>query len=210
VVVVIALIAVIVSALGGDDSSTTASTVPGSKETRPVTVNGTALPTFVLPDPAVGATAPTVTGSSFDGTEVRIEPSGRPQAVAFVAHWCPHCQREVPKLAEYVAQNGLPSGVEVRLVATATSDQRDNYPPSAWLATEGPEGVPVMADDDHSSALAAFGGPSFPFWVFLDSEGKVAGRWAGEFPDGAYQRIFAALEAGELVTPDVINGTASN
>jgi hypothetical protein len=30
----------------------------------------------------------------------------------FVAHWCPHCQREVPRVADYLKTQGLPAGYD--------------------------------------------------------------------------------------------------
>ena len=88
VIVIAAVIAVVAS--GGNDTKTAA----GIEETRPVTVSGTPLPTFVTTadDPAAGTVAPTLTGASFDGTPVTVKP-GKPTVVVFLAHWCPHCQR---------------------------------------------------------------------------------------------------------------------
>ena len=46
---------------------------------------------------------------------VRIAPEGRPLVVAFFAHWCPHCQREVDALTEWLLANKLPSNVDLLL-----------------------------------------------------------------------------------------------
>ena len=51
----------------------------------------------------------------------------------FLAHWCPHCQAEVPRIVT-LAKAGAFDGLDVASVATGTSSQYPNYPPSAWLA----------------------------------------------------------------------------
>jgi cytochrome c biogenesis protein CcmG, thiol:disulfide interchange protein DsbE len=123
-------------------------------------------------------TAPTVQGTSFDGTPVAIQPSGRPSAIVFVAHWCPHCQREVPVIQSWIDANGMPPGVDFLSVATGIDPSRPNYPPDVWLASEGWT-VPVLVDPTNSVAQA-YGLSAYPFWVFLDGQGKVVARATGE------------------------------
>ncbi|MDQ3782544.1 MAG: redoxin domain-containing protein, partial [Actinomycetota bacterium] len=73
-------------------------------ETGVPEVTGEALaphPGNMLPadDPAVGIAAPAVVGEDFDGNTVSIDPTdGSPKAIMFLAHWCPHCQAEVPRV----------------------------------------------------------------------------------------------------------------
>lgn len=158
-------------------AATTAAATSTLQETQPVTITGDTLPPLNT-DEAVGATAPTLTGASFDGTPITIAP-GHPTLVVFLAHWCPHCQREVPVLVQWAKDGGVPAGLDVIGVATATTDQRDNYPPSDWLAREGWP-WPVMADSPSADALIAMGGDAFPFFVLLDAQGKVVARQSGE------------------------------
>ena len=33
---------------------------------------------------------------------------GKAKAIFFVAHWCPHCQAEIPRLSEWLKTHGLP------------------------------------------------------------------------------------------------------
>ncbi len=129
-------------------------------------------------DAAIGATAPTVTGVDFEGNEVQIGGTGRPTAIVFVAHWCPHCQQEVPQVQEWLDSTGGVAGVEVVSVATSNDSTRANYPPWEWLKREGWT-PPVLADDQGGSAMAAFGGTAFPYWVFLNADGTVAARLTG-------------------------------
>jgi thiol-disulfide isomerase/thioredoxin len=169
------------AASGGTASGGTASggTAPSGVGAEPV-ITGAALP--ALPssgaDPARGMTAPTVQGVSFDGTPVAIQPSGRPTAIVFVAHWCPHCQREVPLIQAWINENGLPKDVDLVSVATGIDPSRPNYPPDAWLEHEGWT-VPVLVDPSNTVAMA-YGLTGYPFFVFLDGQGKVVTRISGE------------------------------
>ena len=62
------------------------------------TVTGDPLPVYAAgqEDVSVGLTAPTVEGADWEGNPVTIEPDGTPKILVFLAHWCPHCQAEVP------------------------------------------------------------------------------------------------------------------
>jgi thiol-disulfide isomerase/thioredoxin len=203
-VIAVALLGVvIVSAVGDDDSSSSGG---GIEETRPVTVTGDPLAPFaneaIEDDPAVGATAPIVIGSGFSGDRVVIADDGRPKAVAFVAHWCPHCQSEIPRLAAWLEENDLPDNVDLIIVASSTSAGQSNYPPSEWLADAGLSDIPTIADNESSDALVAFGAGGFPYWVYLDEDHQVVARTSGEYPDDpvVYTTIFEALAAGDPVT----------
>lgn len=160
-----------------------------------VTVDGTALPAWTGmgedTSPPAG-TAPTLAGSGFDGSPVTITPgsTGKPMAVIFVAHWCPHCQLEVPRILEASADGTTLEGVDLAFVSTAVYPERDNYPPSTWLDNLGVV-APVMADDADNSAQAAYGVGGFPFLVFLDAQGKVTGRFSGEMEVDVLKQRFA-------------------
>jgi cytochrome c biogenesis protein CcmG/thiol:disulfide interchange protein DsbE len=192
VVIVLGVVAVIASR-----GSTTKPAVPkGVQETRPVTVTGAALPplTDASVDPAVGTSAPQLRGSTFAGRSVAIVDDGRPKLVLFVAHWCPHCQREVPLLASWLRSNGKPSGVDLYTVATGTTPDRPNYPPSAWLEREGWT-VTTMADDDNQTAADAFGLSAYPFFVAVDGSGKVVARASGELSISSLEQVLQQARA---------------
>ena len=129
-------------------------------------------------DDAVGRPAPEVDGRSFDGTPVRITADGRPKVIVFLAHWCPHCQREVPVVQAWLDATGMPAGVDLISVATAIDPNRPNYPPDAWLAREH-WSVPVIVDADNQVATR-YGLTAFPFWVAVAGDGTVAQRLTGE------------------------------
>ncbi len=195
-VVVIAAIIAIVAAGGGDDNK---ADTGGLQQVQPVDVEGSALPTFTdevasdpTSDPALGMTIPTVSGKSFDGTPVTIGPNGSPQMLMFVAHWCPHCQREVPIVSEWLQQGNLPASVKLSTVATGTNADLPNYPPSAWLEkNQWP--APILADSTNQDAATAFGLASYPYFVWTDSEGKVVARASGELTTDQLEAVVQQL-----------------
>jgi len=127
---------------------------------------------------AIGETAPIVIGADFAGNEVRIENDGRAKAIVFLAHWCPHCQNEVPEVQAWLDSGGGVEGVDMYSVATSMNSTRENYPASEWLDREGWT-VPVVVDDQENSVYISHGAGGFPFWVFVNSDGTVAARVAG-------------------------------
>jgi thiol-disulfide isomerase/thioredoxin len=209
VVVIAGIAAVIaVAAGGGDDSTGTGAAAAG--ETAAVTVDGSALPMYRGPndDSAVGDAAPTLTGESFDGSKSTIGPTGAPQVVMFLAHWCPHCQAEVPRIVE-LEKEGAFDGLGVSTVATGTDANAPNYPPSKWLAgADWP--FPVMADSQEATAAEAYGISAYPFFVFVDADGKVAGRATGEISPSDLKQILDALRDGKaLPTASGANSSAT-
>jgi cytochrome c biogenesis protein CcmG/thiol:disulfide interchange protein DsbE len=200
VVALAAITAVLVS--GGDDDETVGSGA-GEEEVAlenygAVVVSGDPLPP--LPDgeddPAIGTRAPAIT-SEQPGSTVEVVPGdGEPMLILFLAHWCPHCQAELPKYVE-LAEQGALDGLRTVAVATSTTPERPNYPPSAWLDEEGWAGDRFY-DDRESTAAAAYGLTSFPFAVFVDADGNVVDRFSGaDRSSGAApdERVLAAIDA---------------
>ena len=148
-----------------------------------VTVEGDALPFFEsgAADPAVGLPAPTLTGEDLDGEEVTIGPDGNAKIVVMLAHWCPHCQAEVPVIQDWVESGGLPEGVDLYGATVLTNRVRDGdtWPPQEWLAEEG-WSSPTIKDDQSQSIVAAYGMTSTPTYVVLGPDNENLGRLAGE------------------------------
>jgi cytochrome c biogenesis protein CcmG, thiol:disulfide interchange protein DsbE len=194
-VVVVAIVVAVVASGGGDDSEAKATPF----ETHQVTVDGTPLPQFdsaKTNDPGIGKAIPTLQGVSvFDGKPVTVKPNGKPQMVVFVAHWCPHCRREVPKLVA-LAKDGTFDGVDVTAVATGTNSAAVNYPPSAWLKTEKWP-FPVLADSPEGTGATAYGISAYPYFVLVDADGALAGRATGEVPPDQIKANIEALKAGQ-------------
>ena len=145
----------------------------------------------------MGATIPTVTGTSFDGDEITIAPDGTAKVVLFVAHWCPHCQREVPMLKAHLDDVPMPDDVQLITVSTSVEPSADNYPPQSWLEGEGWDGE-TLADSTEAGAAAAFGIGGFPYFVVTDASGQVVARTSGEITMDQFDQLvdLAAGTAG--------------
>jgi thiol-disulfide isomerase/thioredoxin len=165
-----------------------------------VTVEGDNLPFFdsTAGDVAVGVTAPTVTGETFDGQELTIGPDGKAKIVVMLAHWCPHCQAEVPVVQGWLEAGGLPEGVDIYGVTVLTNRVRDGrtWPPEDWLEDEGWTS-PTIKDDQQSSIVNAYGMTGTPTYVVLGPDNENLGRISGEIGLGGLETL-ANLAAGSL------------
>lgn len=187
-VLVALVVAIATSRDSSDDSSPTTSTdsvapsavEPG--ENQAVSIEGQRLDPLddASSDVSVGGPAPTLNGYSFDGRPVSVTPGdGRPYMVVFLAHWCPHCNAEVPRLIEWKDSGGVPDDLVVVGVSTAVASDRPNYPPSQWVVDKGWP-WPVMADSAAMDAAAAYGVSGFPFFTIIGPDGTVRLRTSGE------------------------------
>lgn len=205
-VAVVVLVAGLIAIVGaGGDGEVSEGTVPADgsvpsgtiAETWPITVSGTPLPPLEDPatDPAIGTVAPALSGYTFDGTPVEIDPSKGPVMLVFLAHWCEHCNREVPELLKWEASGQIPEGLQVIGVTTAVSADRPNYPPSEWIVDKGWD-WPVLADSQSVDAATAMGVSGFPFSVIIDTDGTVLARSSGELGQAGIQAFVDAALGG--------------
>jgi thiol-disulfide isomerase/thioredoxin len=193
-IVLVAAIGAIV--LSGNGSSGGSSVRPsgdlaspgGSAVAGNAVITGQPLVAFADPanDPAVGQTIPSVTSPT-----ASIALDGRPKVLMFVAHWCPHCQREVPLIQAWINGGGLPADVDLISVSTGIDASRPNYPPEAWLAREG--WTPPVIVDSTNEVASAFGLSAYPYFVFVNADGTVQGRLSGELPTADLETIIAQL-----------------
>lgn len=192
VVAAVICVAAAIAIIAGNGGSTAGRIAPGIQQTRPVTVTGGALPGFSGSgfDPATGSTTPQLHGASFDGTPVTVTPNGHPHLLLFVAHWCPHCNREMPTFANWLRDGGLPAGVDMTTISTGVNKNLPNYPPSSWMAKFGWT-TPVLADSADGLAAHAFGLPGYPYFVVLDANGRVAARASGELTISQLEALVA-------------------
>ncbi len=156
-----------------------------------VTVDGQVLPTLESGgggDPARGMQAPVISGEDESGNSVTIGGPGEARIVMFLAHWCSHCQREVPRVADYLNNNEV--SVQFQSIATGSDPVAVNYPPSVWLDLAGWP-VETMYDDQATTAANAYGLSGFPFWVVLDGDGVVQARFSGELTE---EQLVAVVE----------------
>ena len=164
-----------------------------------VTIEGEALPlmpqSVPIDDSASGLAYPDVAGQDFDGNTVAIDHTdGRAKGIVFLAHWCTHCQSEVPRVQAWLDATGGNADVDLYAVATSMNSGQPNYPPSDWLARENWT-VPTIRDDQENSALLAYGAGGFPYWVFTNADGTVAIRTAGELSIEQLETILNTLES---------------
>lgn len=186
-------IAVVALVATRSDSATEAA----GEQTAAVEITGENIPrmpeglplTDASTDPAYGTVAPTLTGTSFDGTEVTIEADGTAKAIYFVAHWCPHCQDEVPVVQELIDNGSVPDGMQIYAVSTAVDAGRGNYPPEDWFEAEEFTGV-VVRDDAPSTSFSTFGGASFPYAVYLNADNEIVARTAGSVDAAVTQQLW--------------------
>ena len=193
-VVGLGLIVLLALAIAGEES------VDDAVVFGEVTVEGADLPFFdvTAEDPAMGIVAPTVSGEDWNGNEYTIGADGRAKIIIMLAHWCPHCQAEVPVVQDWVDGGNLPEGVDLYGVTVLTNRLRDGntWPPSKWLEGEGWT-VPTIMDDEDGSIVAAYGLTSTPTYVVLDGDNVNLGRIAGEIGTAGLDAL-AAIAAASL------------
>ena len=182
IAVLAAVFGVVALTAGGEDTQ-----VEGASEFQNVVVTGEALPEFSADaaDAAIGKQAPVLEGFGFLGNEVTTTP-GTPMLIVFLAHWCPHCQAEVPVLVKWSQSGLVPASLDVIAVATGTDQGAPNFPPSEWLASERwPELWPVLVDNKDQTAGNAFGLSGYPFMTLVGADGTVLWRNSGEISSEA-------------------------
>lgn len=145
-------------------------------------------------DLARGRQSPEVSGTTVTGESVTIGAPGKAQVVVFLAHWCPHCQAEVPRIVKHLDENPLPSDVDLYGVATSTVENRPNFPPSDWLERESWQ-FPTL-DDVDNSVQVQFGLTGFPFFAAIDAEGVVVVRGSGELSTAQFDLLVEAARTG--------------
>ncbi len=157
--------------------------------TRPVEAIGAALPlltsTDMSSDAAVGTPAPVLVGEGYDGDVINVDATeSGPIMLVFLAHWCPHCNAEMPRIQQLVDEGRIPEGVNVIAVSTGLNPSAPNFPPDTWLDDMNWT-LPTLVDgidleSDSYIAATAFGVSGFPLIALIDADGNLAARWTGE------------------------------
>ncbi|HEU5149987.1 MAG TPA: TlpA disulfide reductase family protein [Iamia sp.] len=195
-VLVLVIAAVVVAVVGGEKGGTLGE---GEQAFGPVTATGTPLETYSPSgeDPAVGEPAPKLEGESATGEAVTVDPAEGPMVVVFLAHWCSHCQAEVPRIVAVADGADEIEGVPFTAVLTGSEAQADNFPPGDWLEREDWP-APAMVDSEPEAgsvpvALNAYGLKGYPFMVAIDGDGNVAARHSGELGEDGIREFFAQV-----------------
>lgn len=186
--VLIAAIAAIAINSADDDEADESNTA----ETAFAEALGTPLPVLSQPDLAIGTTPPILSAQTFNGDRVQLGNDGVARLYGFFAHWCPHCQADLPRTVKWLADNQLPDNVDVVAVSTSVDPTAANYPPSAWFERENWPGTGLI-DDDENSLATGMGVSSFPYWVAVNADGAVVQRADGELTDEQFSALIAAI-----------------
>ena len=158
-----------------------------------VEVTGTALPELTQDaDPAIGTPAPGLSGFDFRGNSVNINTadSRGNTLMVFLAHWCPHCNDEIPKLIEWREAGLIPADLRVVGVTTGSRNDAPNWPPSDWIS-EKKWPFEVMADSEQQTAALAYGLSAYPFMAIVDADGNLRARFSGVVEPVALSEIVA-------------------
>ena len=159
-----------------------------------INVDGVSLPQYAGENDdniALGLSAPTFSAPDQNSEIFNLEKNGNSKALLFLAHWCPHCQREVPVVQSFIDSNGVPPGIDVIAVATSIDRGRDNYPPQEWLEREGWSEIQIYDLDREIGE--AYGLNAFPYWVFLDKDLNVIARRTGNLPEDMVGALLVQL-----------------
>ena len=191
VLVVVGIAGAVALGTSGGSSDTTTDTVvtvPGGvqpAEYQKVSSTGGML--APLPesgaDTETGKSVAVLKGYDLQGRPVTIDPAGEGKAtmVVFLAHWCPHCNREIPVLNKWRESGEVPTGLRVVGITTGSKADQANWPPSKWMtAMKWP--FEVMADSEAQEAARAYGVGGYPFMAFVGANGKITARTSGEVP----------------------------
>lgn len=132
----------------------------------------------------IGAAAPAFKAQPNNSRQpIMVDPAdGTVRLIGFFAHWCPHCQREVPRVAKWLAENGMPEEIEIIAISTAVREGAPNYPPSEWLIDENWP-TQVLVDNEEGELATAYGLGGFPYWVLVDATGTAMHRSSGELTE---------------------------
>ena len=215
-VIVVAVVVAVVVAGGGDDgtrarSTRVESTTPtsgtgdsyldadGRPYSQPVVIAGEPLAAYnkdAAFDDAVGTPAPTLSGKNFAGEDIVIDPAANgPYMIVFLAHWCPHCNAEVPRLLDWKNAGLVPAELNIVGVGTAVAPGEANFPPAQWFSNKG-WSWPVIVDEYKGpgaagTAATAFGASGWPYFVIIGADGLVKVRKSGEIEISELQTIVA-------------------
>jgi thiol-disulfide isomerase/thioredoxin len=143
------------------------------------------------PQLAPGESVPDFTAPRLEGGTVRwSDYAGHPTVLAIWAPWCPHCQRELPILAQAAAD--YPS---VKVVTVATAIGQEPGPSVESYLQSHNLSFTVGIDDTNTSILKGMGVSSFPTVYYVGADGKVVRATVGELPLSQMESYFSQISS---------------
>ena len=168
---------VLVAGGGGEPAAPDQVTVDGPARSAPLQA-GEPIPNF---------TAPGIGGGTIEWS---LHSGEAPILLAVWAPWCPHCQVEMPVLAE-VAKDY--PGVHVMTLVTSIGDQ-PGPDPLAFMQ-DNAISFETAVDDGDETIMHALGVQGFPTMYAVDPDGVVVQAWSGEVGEQGLRDAFEQLEA---------------
>jgi thiol-disulfide isomerase/thioredoxin len=125
----------------------------------------------------VGDVIPQFSAPGLEGGTVNwLSYVGKPTVLVVWASWCPHCQRELPKLVPTVQD----TAASLVSVTTAIGQEPGPTPPE-FLDEEGLD-LTTAVDDEQSTLMQGLGVSGFPTVFYVGKDGKIAAITSGEVP----------------------------
>jgi peroxiredoxin len=131
-----------------------------------------------IKEPAVNDFAPDFTLPDLKGTPVRLSSfrGGKNVLLIFWSAYCPHCQKELPRIQAYLKARRFPY---TAISVTRVVGVEDRAVTEGFVRDEGIE-FPVLVDG--GQVLAKYQVKGIPEWMILDPQGKIITIQTGEKP----------------------------
>jgi thiol-disulfide isomerase/thioredoxin len=132
--------------------------------------------------------AKTMDGEKFSNDSIR----GKVTLLEFWTTWCPYCRRE-EEMVDSIQKEFAPKGLIVLAVDVAESRKTVKK-----YLEEHPRSVRIVLTTDTNLA-AMYSATSYPIYVVIDRDGKIAGTQHGAAGEDALRDLLsrAGLEADE-------------
>lgn len=193
IVVVVALVVGVLVLRGGSESSEGAG--PGKKAAggvaeacAGVTKSTGGAGSEGAASDLVGREAPPLSGTNcMDGKPTSLAgTAGKPTLIVFWAHWCPHCQRELPVIERLYERHRDEWNVFTVGTAIGANPASPEFStPAEFIETTGMT-MPTILDPTGEMS-AEYNLEGFPQLYFVDADGKVVEVESGELPEKAIE-----------------------
>src|SRR6266404_6479992 len=131
--------------------------------------------------------APRFRAKSMDGETFSNESlKGRPVLLQFWATWCQYCRGDQP-IVDNMVREFAPKG----LVLLAVDVNESKKKVKEYLQHSPREGKIVLTEDTNLAAV--FASKSYPYYVLIDREGRIAGTQQGAGGERSLRRLLGRV-----------------